>query len=110
MKHKYGNFTETQMLLTKKLIRKQIFFLLLCVDPETKDNYAHIDVGEAFKGLLYKLDGLNSVLGEPQELVDAISLLEEAFIKYNEPKLNFRTYRRLILSAGSLIDAIREVD
>lgn len=110
MKHKYGNFTETQMLLTKKLIRKQIFFLLLCVDPETKDNYAHIDVGEAFKGLLYKLDGLNSVLGEPQELVDAIGLLEEAFIKYNEPKLNFRTYRRLILSAGSLIDAIREVD
>ena len=110
MRHKYGNFTETQMLLTKKSIRKQIFFLLLCVDPETKDNYAHIDVGEAFKGLLYKLDGLNSVLGEPQELVDAISLLEEAFIKYNEPKLNFRTYRRLILSAGSLIDAIREVD
>jgi hypothetical protein len=82
----------------------------LCVDPETKDNYTHVDVCEAFKGLLYKLDGLNSVLGEPQELVDAISLLEEAFIKYNEPKLNFRTYRRLILSAGSLIDAIREVD
>ena len=110
MKHKYGNFTETQMLLTKKSIRKQIFFLLLCVDPETKDGYAHVNVSEAFKGLLYKLDGLNSVLGEPQELVDTISLLEEALIKYNEPKFNFRTYRRLILNAGSLIDAIKEVD
>ena len=110
MKHKYGNFTEEQMSLTKKSIRKQIFFLLLCVDPETKDNYTHVDVSEAFKGLLYKLDGLNSVLGEPQELVDTISLLEEALIQYNEPKFDFRTYRRLILNAGSLIDTIREVD
>ena len=110
MKHKYGNFTETQMLLTKRSLRKQIFFLLLCVDPETKDNYTHVDVGEAFEGLLYKLDGLNSILGEPQEIVDTISLLEEALIKYKEPEFNFRTYRRLILSAGSLIDDIREDD
>lgn len=110
MRHKYGNFTETQMVLTKKSIRKQIFFLLLCVDPKTKGDYAHVNVSEAFRGLLYKLDGLNSVLGEPQELVDTISLLEEALIKYNEPEFNFRTYRRLILNAGSLIDTIREVD
>ena len=110
MRHKYGNFTETQMLSTKELIRKQIFFLLLCVDPETKDNYTHVEVGEAFKGLLYKLDGLNSILGEPQELVDTISLLEEALIKYNEPELDFKTYRRLILNAGSLINNIKEVD
>ncbi len=110
MRHKYGNFTETQMLLTKKSIRKQIFFLLLCADPKTKDDYTHVDVSEAFKGLLYKLDGLNSVLGEPQELVDTISLLEEALIKYNEPNFNFRTYRRLVLNAGSLIDTIKEVD
>ena len=110
MKHKYGNFTEEQMSLTKKSIRKQIFFLLLCVDPETKDNYTHVDISEAFKGLLYKLDGFNSVLGEPQELVDTISLLEEALIKYNEPKFDYKTYRRLILNAGSLINDIREVD
>lgn len=110
MKHKYGNFTKKQILSTKKLIRKQIFFLLLCADPKTKGDYIHVDVREAFKGLLYKLDGLNSVLGEPQELVDTISLLEEALIKYNEPKFNFQTYRRLVLNAGSLIDAIREVD
>ena len=110
MKHKYGNFTEIQMLSTKKSIRKQIFFLLLCADPETKNNYKHIDVNDAFTGLLYKLDGLNSVLGEPQELVDTISLLEEALIKYNEPNFNFKIYRRLILNAGSLINNIKEVD
>lgn len=110
MKHKYGSFTKLQMLLTKESIRKQIFFLLLCADPKTKDNYKHIDVNDAFKGLLYKLDGLNSVLGEPRELVDTISLLEEALIKYNEPEFNFRVYRRLILNAGSLINDIKEVD
>ena len=110
MKHKYGNFTESQMLLTKKSIRKQIFFLLLCVDPKTKDNYQHIDINDAFKGLLYKLDGLNSVLGEPQQLVDTMSLLEEALIQYNKPVFDFKVYRRLILSAGSLIDTIKEVD
>ena len=110
MRHKYGNFTTSQILLTKKSIRKQIFFLLLCADPKTKNDYEHVNLNEAFKGLLYKLDGLNSVLGEPQELVDVISLLEEALIKYNEPKFNFQTYRLLILSAGSLIDTMNEVD
>ena len=110
MIHKYGSFTESQMQLTKRSIRKQIFFLLLCVDPETKGNYTHINVEEAFKGLLYKLDGLSSILGEPQELVEVISLLEEALIKYNEPEFNFRVYRRLILSAGSLVSSIKEVD
>ena len=109
MKHKYGEFTISQISLTKKKIRKQIFFLLLCADPKTKDEYGHINLHEAFEGLLYKLDGLNSILGEPQELVDIISLLEEAFIKYKEPQFDFKLYRKLILSAGSLTDDIKEV-
>lgn len=110
MKHKYGNFTASQISLTKQAIRKQIFFLLLCADPKTEKDYKHIDLNEAFKGLLYKLDGLSSVLGEPQELVDIVSLLEEALIQYNEPEFDFKTYRRLILNAGSIVDIIKEVD
>ena len=110
MQHKYGNFTTSQLKSTKISIRKQIFFLLLCVDPETKAQYNHINLEEAFKGLLYKLDGLNSILGEPQELVDIMSLLEEALIQYNSEKFNFQTYRRLILNAGALTNTIKEVD
>ena len=110
MKHKYGNFTTTQISSTKKLLRKQIFFLLLCADPKTKDDYKHINLNDAFKGLLYKLNGLNSILGEPQELVDVISLLEEALIQYNESKFDFQIYRKLILNAGSIVDIIKEVD
>lgn len=110
MRHKYGNFTNKQILLTKKSIRKQIFFLLLCADPDTKDNYKHINVKDAFDGLLYKLDGLNSILGNPQEMVEVISLLEEALIKYNEPDFDFQTYKRLVLGAGSLVNTIKGGD
>lgn len=110
MRHKYGEFSGEQIALTKKDIRKQIFFLLLCADPETKKQYDYVDLNDAFRGLLYRLGGLNSVLNEPQELVDIISLLEEAQIKYNEPQFNFKVYRRLILNAGSLTDKIKEVD
>lgn len=110
MQHKYGEFTDKQMALTKKEIQKQIFFLLLCADPKTKKQYDYVNLNKAFEGLLYKLGGLNSVLNEPQELVDIISLLEEAKIKYNEPQFDFKVYRRLVLNAGSLADKIKEVD
>lgn len=110
MKHKYGDFTDNQTALTKKEIRKQIFFLLLCADPKTKAEYDYVNLNSAFQGLLYKLGGLNSILGEPQELVDIISLLEEAQIKYNEPKFKFGVYRQLILNAGVLVDNIKEVE
>ena len=39
MKYKYGEFTENQISLTKTKLRKQIFFLLLIVDPNTKAEY-----------------------------------------------------------------------
>ena len=110
MVYKYGNFTNNQIALTKTEIRKQIFFLLLCADPKTKDEYNYVNLNEAFNGLLHKLGGLNSILGEPQELVDIISLLEEALIVYNEPKFNFKIYRKLILNAGALTNNIKEVD
>ena len=109
MEHKYGTFSNKQIALTKNEIRKQIFFLLLCADPKTKGEYRYVNLNDAFNGLFYKLDGLNSILGEPQELVDVISLLEEALIKYNEPKFNFKIYRKLILNAGALINNIKEV-
>lgn len=110
MRHKYGNFTEKQIRLTKKSIRKQIFFLLLCADPKTKSKYIHIDVIEAFKGLLYKLDGLSNILGNPQEIVEIVGMLEEALIQYTEPNFDFQVYKRLVLGAGSLVNNIKEVD
>lgn len=110
MKHKYGYFSSKQFSLTKKEIRKQIFFLLLCADPDTKGDYPYVDLCDAFYGLLRKLGGLNSILGEPKELVDIISLLEAALMEYNDCNFDFKKYRRLVLCAGALVNEIQEVD
>ena len=109
MQHKYGEFSGNQISLTKQRLRREIFFLLLCVDPETKDDYQDVDVNTAIRGVLYKLGGLNSVLFEPPALVLAISLLEEALIQYGKSDFDFFVYRKLILDAGAQILKIEEV-
>lgn len=109
MEHKYGEFSKNQISLTKQRLRREIFFLLLCVDPKTKNDYQDVDVNAAIRGTLYKLGGLNSVLFEPPALVLAISLLEEALIQYKEVNFDFSVYRKLILDAGAQILKIEEV-
>lgn len=108
MEHKYGEFSKKQISFTKQRLRREIFFLLLCVDPMTKDEYQDVDINAAIRGVLYKLGGLNSVLFEPPALVLAISLLEEAMIQYNKTDFDFMAYRKLILDAGAQIQKIEE--
>lgn len=110
MKTKYGSFSKNQISETKKYIRKSIFFLLLYVDPKTKDSYKNIDVDTAFLNLLYKLDGLNSILLEPPELVIVMSLLEFAWKEYNSNDFDFNIYRKLILDAGAEIMCVKDGD
>lgn len=94
----------------KTNIRKAIFFLLLYVDPETKNEYSNIDVCEAFKGLQYRLNGLNSILCESPELLNIMCLLEAALMEYNSECFEFSRYRKLILDAGSEIMKLKEGD
>lgn len=108
MKYKYGEYSEKQVQGVKESIRKQIFFLLIIVDSKTKEDYKNIDVNAAFDGLLSKLGGLNSLLGEPIELVGVMSLLKSAWAEYNNPEFDYRKYRRLVLSAGSEIQKMKE--
>lgn len=110
MKHKYGEFQDTQISSIKSQIRKSIYFLLLCVDPNTKNEYKDIDVNKTFDNLLYRLGGLNDILFAPPELVMVISLLREAQIIYNDPTFDFSIYRKLILDAGGEVLKIKEVD
>jgi hypothetical protein len=51
MKTKYGKYSSAQIASIKRSVQKSIFFLLLYVDPETRDNYPNINVEEAFKSL-----------------------------------------------------------
>lgn len=100
---KYGSFSKNQIDSTKAYIRKSIFFLLLYVDPHTKDVYPNVDVENAFQSLQLKLNGLNSILLEPPELVIVMSLIESALQEYRNINFDFKTYRKLILDAGSEI-------
>lgn len=114
MKHKYGYFNNNQIAETKKYMRKKIFFLLLCVDPDTCDEYKETNLNEAFNNILYEFGGLNEILYSPTELVRIISLLEAAKIELNREGFNtndFRhsIYRKLILDAGSEVTKIKEV-
>ena len=109
MKHKYGEFSVEQIKYTKQSIRKSIFFLLLYVDPKTKQEYADVNVNKAFDGLLHRLGGMNNILFCPPELVTVISLLQEAWTEFNKKDFDFGVYRKLILDAGAEVDKIKEV-
>ena len=103
---KYGSYSEDQLSATKQYIRKQIFYLLLYVDPETKEEYSNVNVNKAFQGLQYKLGGLNSILFEPPSLITVMSLLEAALLEYQKSDFNFNTYRKLVLDAGNEVKKI----
>lgn len=110
MTTKYGSYSSTQIHSTKLSIRKSIFFLLLYVDPMTRDSYPDINVGDAFRSLQYKLDGLNSILLEAPEVVQTMSLLESALKEYESECFEWQKYRKLILDAGSEIMRVKEGD
>ena len=107
---KYGSYTDSQLSATKQYIRKQIFYLLLYVDPETKAEYPNVNVDKAFKGLQYKLGGLNSILLEPPSLITVMSLLEAALIEYQKETFDFPAYRKLVLDAGNEVKKIDDTN
>ena len=109
-KHKYGEFSDNQIDEAKIKIRKSIFFLLLCVDPETSDEYSDVDVNDVFNSIQNKLSGMNIIFGEPVEVVTVMSLLEEAKRLFNSDNFSFKKYRKLILDAGAEIMLINAGD
>lgn len=106
--YKYGEFENRQVNEAKQKLRKQIFFLLLYVDPETADDFA-VDVEEAFKNVQTFMAGLNAILLYPREVVLASSLVESALMEYKSPDFSFKRYRKLILDAGREVEKIKEV-
>ena len=109
MKTKYGDFSPAQIASIKHSLQKSIFFLLLYVDPKTRDEYPNIDVNEAFRNVQLQLNGLNSILLEPPELVKTMSYIESALQIY-DGDFDFFAYRKLILDAGAEVMKIKEVD
>ena len=101
MTYRYGEFSEEQVDKYKQKMRKQIFFLLLAVDPKTKEKFENVDVDEAFENVMHTLAGYNDLLGCPMEMVLVLSSLQEARTELHRDNFRFATYRKLILDAGS---------
>lgn len=110
MIYKYGEFSTNQIAQTKEYMRKRIFFLLLIVDPSTRQDYKNVNVQEAFDCELRKLGGLNNILFQPPELVRIIALLEAALIEFSSPEFDWYKYRKLVLDAGNEVLKIKEVE
>ena len=100
--HKYGEFADMQISEIKETLRKRIFFLLLVAeDLETKTKFPEVNLEQANTTLLWRISGLNDLLGTPTELVTVLSLLEEAKNTINDQSFDFAKYRKLILDAGA---------
>lgn len=106
MKHLYGYFTDKQMENYKVKLHKELFWLLIYQDPETKDEYPNVDFNKYFDGLMRKIDGLNKLLFYPTEIISIMSLLEAALIESEKIDFDYKTYRKLVLDAHSLVDKI----
>lgn len=108
--HKYGEFADMQISEIKEILRKRIFFLLLVAeDMETKEKFPEVNLEQANTTLLWRISGLNELLGNPTELVTVLSLLEEAK-QTIKPDFDFAKYRKLILDAGAEVMKIACAD
>ena len=107
---KYGYYSPTQIHDTKKSLQKSIFYLLLCVDPKTSGENPDVNIADAFRNLQYRLSGLNNILLQPPEIVETMSLLEEALNEYKSECFEFMKFRKLILDAGATIMRVKEGD
>lgn len=104
-----AEFSNDQLAMYKEKMRKQIFFLLLIVDPKTKDDYDGVDVNAAFSNVLHTFGGFNDLIGQPVEMVTIMSMLNAARMELDKSDFQFSLYRKLILDAGSEVLKIKGV-
>lgn len=102
----YGHFDDLQIEEYKEKLHKEMFWLLLYKDPKTKDEFKNVDFEKYFINLMKKIDGLNTLLFYPVEIVAIMSLLQAALNETRNDDFNYRSYRKLILDAHSLVDKI----
>ena len=108
--YKYGDFSGLQIKEIKEKMRKQIFFLLRIVDPETKSFYQGVDVDAAIENVLRTYGSLNDLLGYPEEFIHVMIMLNAAYSEYQKgPDCDCKVFRKLILDAGHAVLAIKEV-
>ena len=102
----YGHFDDLQFEEYKEKLHKEMFWLLLYKDPKTRDEFKNVDFEKYFINLLKKIDGLNALLSYPVEIVSIMSLLQAALNETRSDDFDYKSYRKLVLDAHSLVDKI----
>ncbi len=108
MEHLYGHFSEKQLSEYKVKLHKELFWLLLYKDPKTKDQFKNTNFEKYFINLMKKINGLNTLLFYPVEIVSILCLLQAAFNETKTEPFDYLSYRKLILDAHSLVDKLPE--
>lgn len=102
----YGEFNPEQFEEYKVKLHKELFWLLLYKDPKTASQYEYVDFDKYFDGLMRRINGLNTLLSYPVEIVSIMTLLEAAKAETKLDEFNYKVYRKLVLDAHGLIDKI----
>lgn len=93
-------FSREQIRQTKKAVHSMVHWLLLYVEQD----YDREMLDQYFKTVLYRISGLNEVMGENYTFVLLLSTLRAAKTFLSSEDYNYSDYRRLILDAHTLID------
>lgn len=104
MNYKYGELPHEQIHEYKTRIHSWVHWLLIYA--EKKDT----DLNNYYDKVQYKMDGLNSLLNYPTQVIEIMNLIESAKIEYNNPDYSHDKYRKIIFEVHELIDRIPEGD
>ncbi len=107
MKMKYGELSSKQLNAYRKKLHSKVFWLLLYVDPKTRDQYPNVDVNKYFDSLMQQINGFNCLLNYPGAVGELLSLLEAARIEFNKDDFNYRIYHKYVLDAHAMIDKLQ---
>lgn len=115
MDYLYGKFADHQIDVAVSVMHGEIHKLLLYKDRNTEDVIfeSSQDFFKYFRSLLVRYGALNTLMGEPDQMVAFMSTLEAAYEEVLKPKTEYRfwKFRKLILDAhGYLKMMFEEVD
>lgn len=100
MDTKYGTISKEQFEEYKKQLHGMVHWLLLYKEKEFEklDDY--------FSSVLFKINGLNSVMNYPSNIMMLLTTLEAARLENEKEDCDYNKYRKAILDAHSIIDKI----
>ena len=106
MEYLYGHFSDAQFEQFKQKLHSKIHWLILYKDPKKKDEYPNVNFKEYFVNLMKEIDSLNELLSYPPQIVEIACLLQTAYRETNQDPFDYRSFRKCILDAHSLVDKI----